>query len=36
MFYAGDYEDNSLNEYVGEMDFKIIHLDMAEAAGIDF
>lgn len=33
--YAGDYGDNSLNEYAGEIDFKIINISQAEAEGFD-
>ena len=35
ILYAGDYADNSLNEYAGEIDFKIINLGQAEAEGFD-
>lgn len=33
--YSGEYADNTMNEYAGEIDFKIICLDQAEAEGLD-
>lgn len=35
ILYVGDYADNSLNEYAGEINFKIINLSQAEAEGFD-
>ncbi|RBL89727.1 hypothetical protein [Chitinophaga flava] len=35
VLYAGEYADNSFNEYAGEMDFKIISLGQAEAEGFN-
>jgi len=35
VLYAGDYDDNSLNEYVGEICFKIINLSLAKDEGFD-
>ena len=33
--YSGEYADNTMNEYVGEIDFKIICLSQAESEGLD-
>jgi hypothetical protein len=35
ILYAGEYADNSHNEYCGEIYFKIIYLSQAEAKGLD-
>lgn len=33
--YSGEYADNTINEYAGEIDFKIICLGQAESQGFD-
>lgn len=33
--YSGEYTENTMNEYAGEIDFKILSLSQAEAEGFD-
>lgn len=35
VLYEGEFVDNTLNEYAGEVDFKLIYLDVAQQEGFD-